>query len=64
VPGLAHDTTESKTVLRVGAIMGILFKDKNCVQGEGFELRRSEEMRRIESSGQEKPLKKYAFWEE
>jgi hypothetical protein len=63
VPGLASDATESKAILRVGTIMGDLFKDKDCVQGEGFELRRSEEMRLIESSGQEKPLKKYAFWE-
>ena len=63
VPGLSHDATDSKAVLRVGVIMGDLFKDGNCVQGEGFELRRSEEMRLIESSGQEKPLKKYAFWE-
>ena len=63
VPGLAHDVTESKAILRVGAILGGLFGEGNCVQGEGFELRRSEEMRRIESSGQEKPLKRYAFCE-
>jgi hypothetical protein len=67
IPGSSHDHQDSKAssnaALRVGRLMGTLFKEKDCVQGEGFEIHRNEETHYIESSRQEKAFKKYAFYQ-
>ena len=42
IPGLASDAVESKAKLRVGTIMGKVFKERNFVECEGFAIQRTE----------------------
>ena len=41
IPGLASDAVESKAKLRVGIIMGKVFKERDFVEYEGFQIRRT-----------------------
>ncbi|HEY5812558.1 MAG TPA: hypothetical protein VIT23_07890 [Terrimicrobiaceae bacterium] len=59
IPGLAYGAPEVKANLRVGQIMGKLFRNHERIVCDTFEVSRDETVRFIESSGQEKPMKRY-----
>ena len=42
IPGLASDAVESKAKMRVGTIMGKIFKERDFVEYEGFQIQRTE----------------------
>jgi transposase-like protein len=45
----------------IGKLMSTLFKTSATIQGEGFEIRRMEETRFVESIDRNRPVKKYSF---
>ena len=59
IPGLAADATEKKTQLRVGTIIGKIFKEGDVVEGDGFTIEKTTETQYDEDTRHEFELKKY-----
>jgi Toprim-like len=64
IPGLPADATEKKTQLRVGTIMGKIFKEADVVDGDGFILVKTTETQYDEDKRHEFELKKYQIRKE
>ena len=61
IPGLANDASESRAALRIGCIMGRIFRDSDQIQCSSFQIRRTETLAFMESSGQEKKAYRYVI---
>jgi hypothetical protein len=61
IPGLPATATEPETLQHIGRLMATVFKTADTVQGEGFEVRRTQETHFVESINANRELKKYAF---
>jgi BT4734-like, N-terminal domain len=59
-PGL-QDASEEKILQHIGRLMASAFKASDNVQGEGFEVHRTQETRFVESINQTREVKKYEF---
>jgi hypothetical protein len=60
IPGL-QDASEEKILQHIGRLMAAAFKASDSVQGEGFEVHRTQDARFVESINQTREFKKYEF---
>ena len=43
IPGVSNDAPESRAVLRIGQLMGKVFRDRQTIECDGFEILKSED---------------------
>ena len=61
IPGLGDDAPDSKALLRIGCIMGKLFRQSNDISLEGFQLQRTDSTYYYEAQRKEIHGKKYTI---
>ena len=61
IPGVQAGADEEEILRHIGKLMSTLFKKSATIQGEGFEVRRTEETRFVESIDRNRQVKKYSF---
>jgi hypothetical protein len=61
IPGLASDALEEKAKMRVGAIMGKVFKQRDSIDCDGFQIRRTEATQHSEERRREITMRTYAI---
>ena len=61
IPGVPSDAPESKAMMRVGCIMGKVFKERDSIECDGFQIQRTESTQYSEERRRDVTLKKYAI---
>ena len=61
IPGVSNDAPESRAVLRIGQLMGKVFRNRQAIECDAFEILKSEDTRYSEERRREETVKKYVI---